>query len=118
MHIAELSSLLDAVCIQDGYEDREITSGYTSDLLSDVMANARESSVLVTIQAHKNTIAVATLTDVGAVVICNSRPVPEDMIEAARKEGIALFTTRRNQFVTSGILYNALTREDAAAVAT
>ncbi|WP_455381464.1 hypothetical protein [Salinispira pacifica] len=110
MRIADLPGLLDAVCVQNRYEDREIGDGYTSDLLSDVMANARESSVLVTIQAHRNTIAVATLTEIGAVVICNNRPIPEDMVDAAREEGIALFQTGLNQFVASGTLFNALGR--------
>ena len=114
MRIGELAALLEATCIQKLYQDREIQSGYTSDLLSDVMANARESLVLITIQAHKNTVAVATLTDIGAIVICNSRPVPEEMIDAAREEGIALFTTARNQFVTSGVLFDALGRVTSA----
>ncbi len=108
MRIGELAKLLDADCIQDRYENREVTSGYTSDLLSDVMANARVSSVLITIQAHRNTVAVATLTEIGAIVVCNNRPVPDDMVDAAREEGIALFRTGRNQFVTSGVLFDAL----------
>lgn len=115
MRIGELATLLEADCIQDRYEDREVSSGYTSDLLSDVIANAQEGSVLITIQAHRNTVAVATLTDVGAIVICNNRPVPDDMVDAAREEGIALFRTGRNQFVTSGTLFDAIeTAKEAA----
>lgn len=114
MRIGELGKLLEAVCIQDRFEEREVTFGYTSDLLSDVMANATAGSALITIQAHKNTVAVATLTEIGAIVICNNRPVPEDMIDAAREEGIALFRTGRNQFVTSGRLFDALGRREEA----
>ena len=36
-------------------------TGYSSDLLSDVMANAKADGVLVTVQAHKNAVAVASL---------------------------------------------------------
>ena len=75
--------------------------GYTSDLLSDVMGNAEEDSVLITIQGHKNTIAVASLIGMRAVVLCNSRSASDDMIEAAIKEGIAVFTTEANQFLAS-----------------
>ena len=46
-------------CLVSEGDDLEIQNGYTSDLLSDVMGNAPEDSVLITIQAHKNTIAVA-----------------------------------------------------------
>lgn len=81
--------------------DNEWTAGYTSDLLSDVMANAKEGSVLITIQAHKNTVAVAALSGIRAVVVCNSRSVPQDMIEAADREKIAILVTAQNQFETS-----------------
>jgi hypothetical protein len=56
-----------------------VTAGYTSDLLSDVMANAVEDAALITIQAHKNTIAVASLAGISAVIVCNGRVVPDDM---------------------------------------
>ena len=79
----------------------EITGGYTSDMLSDVMAGAEEGSVLITIQAHKNTIAVASLTGIRAVIICQNRPVAEDMITAAEAEGINLYVTGKNQFQMS-----------------
>lgn len=85
-----------------------LVDAYTSDLLSDVMAKAGEGSVLITIQAHKNTIAVASLIGMRAIVICNERPVPSDMVQAARDEGIAIFRTAKNQFEVSGLLYRAL----------
>jgi hypothetical protein len=108
MTVADLGTVLGYECIQDQYEDGPVKAGYTSDLLSDVMANAPEESVLVTIQAHKNTVAVATLAGVRAVVICNSRPVPDDMTEAARGEGVAVFRTEKNQFQVSTELYEQL----------
>jgi hypothetical protein len=88
---------------QDGAEAAkgEMTDAFTSDLLSDVMANAPADSVLITIQAHKNTVAVATLADVRAVIVCSGREIPEDMKEAARNEGIALLSTEDNQFRAS-----------------
>lgn len=108
MKTSELVTLLGASCIQDQFEDRDITGGYTSDLLSDAMANAPDNGVLITIQAHKNTVAVGTLKDLAAIIICNNRSVPDDMIKAAREEGIALFVTEENQFTVSGKLYPVL----------
>lgn len=87
--------------LQAEFVDKEISNGYTSDLMSDVMANAEADSVLITIQAHKNTIAVASLVEAGAIIICNNRPVPAEMLEAAAQEKIALFKTTKNQFETS-----------------
>lgn len=108
MKTSELAALLGATCVQDQWEDREIAGGYTSDLLSDAMANALENGILITIQAHKNTVAVGTLKDLAAIIICNNRSVPDDMIKAARNEGIALFVTEENQFTVSGKLYPVL----------
>ncbi len=81
--------------------ESDVSGGYTSDLLSDVMAHARQGDVLITIQSHKNTVAVASLAGISAIILCNSRPVPDDMVEAARQEDINLFRTPNNQFDTS-----------------
>jgi len=81
--------------------DAEITSAYTSDLLSDVLANAKDESVLITIQAHKNTLAVAGITGSDAIIICNSKEIPQDMVSAAVDSGTTLFISEKNQFETS-----------------
>ena len=108
MKISEIAQFLNAECVQDSFADREIQGAYTSDLLSDAIANAIENGILITIQAHKNTVAVATLKDLAAIVICNNRPIPDDMIEAARAEGIAIFLTADDQYTVSGKLYKKL----------
>ncbi|MBL8965703.1 MAG: hypothetical protein JNG85_01770 [Spirochaetaceae bacterium] len=108
MKISELGTEQGFRSLQSDYADRGLGGGYTSDLLSDVMANAKSEGVLVTIQAHKNTVAVASLIGIAAIVICNGRPVPDDMIEAARAEGVAVFHTDKSQFEVSGLLWPAL----------
>lgn len=108
MKTSELASYLGAKCVQDTYADKEIAGAYTSDLLSDAMANAVDNGILITIQAHKNTVAVATLKDLAAIVVCNDRPIPNDMIDAARAEGIPIFVTKESQYTASGKLYAAL----------
>jgi hypothetical protein len=104
----ELAETLGYIVINNAGLDNEILDGYTSDLLSDVMGNAPEDSVLITIQAHKNTVAVASLAGIGAIILCNNREAPDDMIEAATKEDIAVIKTQDNQFVASYKVYNCL----------
>ncbi len=108
MKISTIQSLKDFVCIQAEYEDTEVVDGYTSDLLSDVIAHAAEGSVLITIQAHKNTVAVSSLVGVVAILVCNNRPVLDDMLVAAQNEGIAIFRTSKNQFETSHLIAQLL----------
>lgn len=107
----KLQSQLNLETVQPQHKDEEIRTGYTSDLLSDVMANAEEGSVLITIQSHANTVAVASITGIPAIIICNSRPVPEDTIEAATKENIAIYRSTENQFTVSGKVAKLLSAE-------
>ena len=100
MKVGQLMSLADAECLC-GDAEVAIVGAYTSDLLSDVMGNAPEDSVLITIQAHQNTVAVSTLAGVVAILVCNTRPVPDDMLGSANEEGIAIVRTSLNQFEAS-----------------
>ena len=108
MTISEAAKALGAEIVQSEFLDCGLSEAYTSDLLSDVIANAVRTSggALITIQAHINTVAVATLVGFSAIIICNSRPIPGDMIEAAKKEGIAILRVSENQFAVSGKLYS------------
>ncbi|MCF7929453.1 MAG: hypothetical protein K9L68_11845 [Spirochaetales bacterium] len=108
MTISRMIKQLDLETIVQAGETIEIKNAFTSDLLSDVMANAPSDSVLITIQAHKNTVAVATLAGITAIIVCSGRPIPEDMIQAAGDEGIALLKTKNNQFQVSGGVYQEL----------
>jgi len=112
MTIREIAAALDTEILHDEFKDVEISAAYTSDLLSDVMAHARGGGALITIQAHKNTVAVATLVNVTVIIICNTRPVPDEMLAAAREEGIAVLLASENQFTVSGKLYKMLNKDN------
>ncbi|MBQ7188094.1 MAG: hypothetical protein IJR99_01625 [Kiritimatiellae bacterium] len=87
---------LEAVLVPD--PDAEVAGVYTSDLLSDVMAHCEDEFLLVTVQNHKNSVAVCTLVGAPALIIVHNRPLPEDMVAAAKQEGIALLRTDLDQF--------------------
>ena len=108
MKFGEIAKKMQLETIFSEQEDFEISGGYTSDLLSDVMANAKAGQAFITIQAHKNTIAVADLAGITAIILANNRPVQEDMIDAAREAGVAIFRSPESQFVLSGKLYSLL----------
>lgn len=88
--------------------DRDITGGYTSDLLSDVMGNAEEGYVWVTLQTHRNVMAVASLKDVAAVIIVKGLEPEESTINQSNDEGIPLLGTDMETFEISGKLYELL----------
>ncbi len=97
MTIADLEHLLGCLPLIP-YEDAPLAGAYTSDLLSDVMAHAPEDSVLITLQGHKNTVACASLAGVKALILAGMREAPEDMLVAAKAEGIAVFASPLRQF--------------------
>ena len=77
------------------------TCVYSGDLLSDIMGHAGEDCALITIQNHLNTIAVCTLVGCPVIVLCHNRPVPPDMAEAAKREGVAIVVTAMSQYATA-----------------
>ena len=93
---------LEHVC---GDLNKEVVHGYTCDLLSEVMGNAKPDTLWVTVQSHMNIIAVATITGIRGIILCNGHDYDEQTINKAKEEGITLFKTRENSFVISGKLY-------------
>ncbi len=88
--------------------DNEITSGYTSDLLSDVMGSADSGMVWVTIQTHKNVMAIASLKELAAVVLVKGEQPEPDTAEQSDLEQIPILGTDMDTFEITGKIYNLL----------
>lgn len=78
--------------------DQEITGGYVGDLLSHVMAQAKTGNLWVTIQAHQNIVAVATLLDLSGIIIASGLEPTARLLEKAEKEGINIFSSSENSY--------------------
>ena len=68
MTTKELAERLELKSLTTLFE-KPITGVYISDMVSDVIANAKAGNVLVTLQVHNNVIAAANLVDVAAIVM-------------------------------------------------
>lgn len=88
----------------------EITGGYASDLLSDVMGHAQAGQIWVTLQTHKNVIAVASLKDLAAVLIVKGQEVAPNALQQANDEGIPVLLTDLPAFEAIGKVYALLDR--------
>lgn len=86
-------------------EGQDITCGYACDLLSQVLASAKADCIWITIQSHLNTIGVAVMAGISAVIICEGHDVPDEVVDKADEEGIAVFKSPENAFQLSGKLY-------------
>jgi hypothetical protein len=79
--------------------------GYASDLLSCVMAGAQPDAVWVTLQAHMNVVAVASLREVAAVILTeNAQPEP-DVIAKANDQNVTLLSTSAPSYEVAGRLW-------------
>ncbi len=88
--------------------DVEVTGGYTSDLLSDVIANSKEGNLWITLQTHQNIIAVAKLKELSGIIIVNNREPDEDTLQKAKEENVPLLGSEETAFEVSGKLYELI----------
>ncbi len=73
---------------------REVSCGYTCDLLSWVMAHGAAGMAWVTVQTHMNVIAVASLMEMAAVIIPEGIQMEAPSLEKAKDEGINVLQTQ------------------------
>jgi predicted transcriptional regulator len=100
---------LEVICGADKLQ-RPVKGAYVSDLLSDVMGKAHEGDIWITMQTHRNVIAVASLKELSAILIVNGgRPEPETM-NTAEKEGIVILGSSERSFTICGKLYKLMER--------
>jgi len=85
--------------------DKEVKGGYSSDLLSDVMANGKAGFIWVTLQVHQNIIAVASLKELVGIILVNGRKPDKETIEKANEEGIFIASSPLQSFELIGRMY-------------
>ncbi len=85
--------------------DKDISGGYASDLMSDVMANSKKDNIWITLQTHQNIVAVAILKELGGIIIVNGRKLEEETLKKAKKENIPILVTDLPTFEIVGRLY-------------
>ena len=86
--------------------DHEITRGYASDLMSDVIANAMPGDIWITMQVHMNVVAVASMKDIGAVVLTHGRKPHPETVQKAEGESVVMLGSALPAFELVGRLYN------------
>jgi len=88
--------------------ERDVSGGYVSDMLSDVLANSHEGNIWITIQTHLNMVALAKLKNLAGVIIASRKNPGEETMKKAVAEKITIMTTSVSTFETAGKLYQLL----------
>lgn len=106
MTIGEVVKLLDAeiLCGEDRL-DTEIHTACGSDMMSDVLAYAKDHAVLLTGLVNPQVIRTAEMMDVICVVFVRGKEPTEAMISLAQQRGLVLLSTELRLFPACGILY-------------
>lgn len=107
MIVEDTLSILSATCVAGmAGNGAAVTGGYASDLLSNVMGQAGAGSVWVTMQGHKNIVAVASLAGLSAIVIAGGAKPDTETTAKADTEGVPLLVTEFSVFECVGRLYS------------
>ena len=86
---------------------REVTGGYVSDLLSDVLAHAEDGILWVTLHIHQNIVGVASHKGLAGIVLVQGRVPEKDTVAKAEEEEIPILVTDLPAFEFVGRLYKA-----------
>src|SRR5215203_2239586 len=81
------------------------TGGYSSDLLSCVIAGAKKGHLWITLQAHLNVVAVAALNEVAAIIITENAQPDAASIARANQQGVILLSTPQSSYEINGKLW-------------
>jgi predicted transcriptional regulator len=90
--------------------DQEVLGGYVSDLLSDVIANAEEGCLWITVQRHLNVVAVAQLKKLAGIILSRGIEPEAAVLARAEQEGVFVLTTAEDSFTIAGKLYALISR--------
>lgn len=106
MTLKEIRDILDAeVFVGSDQLDMEVKTAFGADLMSDVLAFAKEGSLLLTGLTNPQVVRTSDVLDIAAIVIVRGkRPLPET-IALAEEMRIPILGTRYILFETAGRLY-------------
>lgn len=88
-----------------GNMQTEVSGGYASDLLSNVMGQAQPGMIWVTMQGHQNVAAVASLLSLAAVIVAGGASIEEDTLQKADANNIIILSTELSSYDIVGKLY-------------
>jgi hypothetical protein len=107
MNLQQIINELNLTVLTEGQDFSSITptGGYSSDLLSCVMAGAKKGYLWTTLQAHLNIVAVAALNEVAAIIITEDAQPDAASIAKANQQGVILLSTPRSTYEINGKLW-------------
>ncbi len=88
-----------------GQLDIEVTGGYSGDLISAAMANARQDNIWVTWHVHPNIVAAGLVVKLAAIILVSGREPEQETIHKADEEGMPILVSDLPAFEIIGRLH-------------
>ena len=108
MKLSEIVQFVNGTILTKGTKmDLEIPSCGASDLMSDVLAFMKPSSLLLTGLIHPQSIRSAEMADLAAIVFVRGKTPGPETIHLAEELGIPLIASPYGMYEMSGRLYQA-----------
>ncbi|MCC6146092.1 MAG: hypothetical protein IT308_00845 [Anaerolineaceae bacterium] len=108
MDVSQLIDLVSGELLNpDADLTRDIKGGCGADLMSDVLASIQPEAVLLTGLCNPQVIRTAQMSDVSAIVIVRGKNPPQETVNLAKEEKIALISSPFGMFELCGRLYQA-----------
>jgi hypothetical protein len=107
MNLQQIINELDLTVLTETQDFASITptGGYSSDLLSCVMAGAKKGHIWTTLQAHLNIVAVAALNEIAAIIITENAQPDAASVAKANQQGVILLSTPKATYEINGKLW-------------
>ncbi|MEM1484520.1 DRTGG domain-containing protein [Oscillospiraceae bacterium PP1C4] len=106
MTVRDIQAILKAevLCGEDAL-DRDVHSACGSDMMSDVLAFAKEQAVLLTGLVNTQVVRTAEMMDMICIVFVRGKQPDQTVIDLALQRGIVLMTTPFHMFAACGRLH-------------
>lgn len=95
---------MEIICGEENL-DRIVTRGFSSDMMSNVIAKGGEGDIWLTFQTHLNVVAIGLMKKMSAVVLVQNRKLIPRALEKAESEGLVILETPLSAFELGGRLY-------------
>ena len=105
MKLSEIQERLGAQVLTEQVSlDQEAETAFASDLMSDVLAYSRNTSILITGLSNPQIIRTAEMLDVKCIILARGKQADRGMIELADESGVVLMSSEKFVFDVCSIL--------------
>ncbi len=99
---------LEVICHGELAEEKQVTGGYSGDLLSWVMSRAKEGDCWLTVMGNVNSVGVAVLADVACILLTENSAFDDDALRRAEQNGVIVLRSDKNAFELAGKIADML----------